>query len=413
MNTKVFFLLLYVNVFLLLNNSFAQKTVVIMGSSTAAGFGASSYQLSWAGKLEASFKTNTTDGIDTTFFNIAISGYNSYQEMPTDYTPPAGRPNPDVARNVTKALSYSPNIVIISLPSNDVGAGYSITETMDNLRLMYNSITASRALCYITTTQPRNDYSVSQRKALLDTKDSINIQFGVFAINFWDDLVTSDGLNMLRDDRRYPTSSVHPNDIGHNFLFGRVRDKSIFIPTPALIKITNFCAEAKDNAINIKWHTELQQPNTLFEIQRSSNGINFNNVGSVNIKNATPFADYSVIDKNPLTGKTFYRIKVTDPTHLLYSTIISISNKSGALKITKMYKDNSSGNLIVTINTENEENALITIYNIMGVRLQQKKEHICTPSTSIVLPINNLAAGQYFLKIITNDNNYLIKAFIK
>ncbi len=223
-----------------------------MGSSTAAGLGESSYQLSWAGRLEASFKTNTTDGIDTTFYNIAIGGYTTYQEMPSSYIPPAARPSPDVAHNVTKALSYSPNIVIMSLPSNDVGAGYSITETMDNLRLMYNSITASGALCYITTTQPRNDYSVLQRKALFDTKDSINIQFGVFAINFWYELVTSDGLNMLRDDRRDPTRAINPNDIGHGFLFGRVRDKNIFILTPLLIKITDFCAEANDNAISIK-----------------------------------------------------------------------------------------------------------------------------------------------------------------
>lgn len=47
----------------------------------------------------------------------------------------------------------------------------------------------------------------------------------------------------------------------------------------------------------------------------------------------------------------------------------------------------------------------------MGVRLQQKKEHICTPSTSILLPINNLTAGQCFLKIITDDNKIFNKNF--
>ena len=209
--------------FLLINNLFAQKKVVIMGSSTAVGSGASSYQLSWAGRLEGSFNQNTTDGIDTTFYNIAASGYNTYQELPSGYTPPMGRPAPDPLYNVTKALSYNPDVVIINLPSNDVGAGFSITETMDNFRLMYSNISASGAKCFITTTQPRNDYSLSQRQALLNMKDSIINQFGFFAVNFWDDLVTSDGLNMLRDDRRDPLRAIHPNDLGHDLRSARPR----------------------------------------------------------------------------------------------------------------------------------------------------------------------------------------------
>lgn len=227
----------------------AQKKVVIMGSSTAAGYGASTYQLSWAGRLESSFNINKTDGTDTVFYNIAVGGYNTYQELPTAYAPPAGRPSPDPLADVTTAMAYHPDIVIINLPSNDVGDGFSITETMDNFRLMYNSITAGGAKCYITTSQPRNDYSVSQRQALLVMKDSILGQFGTFAINFWDDLVTADGMNMLRDDRRNPASQVHPNDTGHNFLFERVSNKNIFGVT-AINSPVNITKMYRENGSN-------------------------------------------------------------------------------------------------------------------------------------------------------------------
>lgn len=398
---------------LFVNNSFAQKKVVIMGSSTAEGLGATSYPLSWAGKLEGYFNTNAGDGIDTTFYNIAAGGYNTYQELPSGYVPPMGRPVSDPLHNVTKALSYNPDVVIINLPSNDVGAGYTITETIDNLIMMYNAITASGALCYITTTQPRNDYSISQRQSLFDTKDAINTQFGVFAINFWDDLVTSDGLNMLRDDRRDPASAIHPNDIGHDFLFGRVRDKNIFSLVALPLKITCFSAQMKNNTISIKWHTELEEPNTLFEIERSANGIDFENAFTLNIPKACLSADYSVIDKNPFQGKNFYRIKVTESAHFLYSNTISVTNKSNALKIMRLYKDNSSGNLIADVSTQKEENVFIAVYNTMGVMMQQKKQHLCISSTRIILPLANLTAGQYFFKISTDENNYSIKAFIK
>ena len=413
MKIKKLLPLLCVIMCLLINNAFAQKKVVIMGSSTAAGFGATSYPLSWAGKLEGYFNTNAGDGIDTTFYNIAAGGYNTYQELPSGYVPPMGRPVSDPLHNVTKALSYNPDIVIINLPSNDVGGGYTITETIDNLIMMYNAITASGALCYITTTQPRNDYSISQRQSLFDTKDAINTQFGVFAINFWDDLVTADGLNMLRDDRRDPASAIHPNDIGHDFLFGRVRDKNIFSLVALPLKITCFSAQMKNNTISIKWHTELEEPNTLFEIERSANGIDFENALSLNIPKACQSADYSVIDKNPFQGKSFYRIKVTESAHFHYSNTISVTNKSNALKIMKLYKDNSSGNLIADVSTQKEENVFIAVYNTMGVMMQQKKQHLCISSTKIILPLANLTAGQYFFKISTDENNYSIKAFIK
>ena len=399
--------------FLLINNLFAQKRVVIMGSSTAVGSGASSYQLSWAGRLEKSFNINTTDGIDTSFFNIAIGGYSTYNEMPTGFIPPAGRPAPDPFCNVTKALSYNPDVVIINLPSNDVGAGFSIKETMDNFRLMYNSITSSGAKCYITTSQPRNDYSLLQRQALLNMKDSVINQCGFFAINFWDDLVTSDGLNMLRDDRRDPASAVHPNDTGHDFLFGRVRDKNIFGVIVLPVKLTRFSALIKNNAASICWHTEQQEANTIFNVERSANGKDFETAFTFSVTQGRQSADYTGIDKNTLPGKSFYRIKVSEPLHSFYSNTIIVINKSSMLNICKLYKDNGSGNLIADINTQKNENVLITIYNTAGAVMQQKKQYITMSSARVILPVGNLAAGQYFFKISTDDNNAVIKAFIK
>ncbi|MDN3654146.1 SGNH/GDSL hydrolase family protein [Ferruginibacter paludis] len=297
----------------------AQKKVVIMGSSTAAGFGSSTYQLSWAGRLEESYNINKMDGEDTVFYNLAVGGYNTYQELPAGYTQPAGRPSPDPLADVTKALGFHPDIVIINLPSNDVGAGFSLTETMCNFRLMYNTVTAAGAKCYITTTQPRNDYNIAQRQALLVMKDSILGEFGNFAINFWDDLVTGDGLNMLREDRRSPGGLVHPNDTGHNYLFKRVKDSNIFDAT------------------------------------------------SVN----------------------------------------------SLINITKMYRENSGDNLIAEISLIGNQNVLMTIYNIAGILMQQKKWYLPQPSERMIVPIAALPIGIYFFKLSTGNSTAAIKAFIK
>src|SRR5450432_436838 len=157
MRKKLIFLLLVIVFQSLTLVLQAQKRLVIMGSSTAAGTGASSYANSWAGKIEAYFKQNMSDGLDTITTNIAVGGYNTYREMPTSFVPPPNRPfYPDPAANVTRALSFNPDVVIINLPTNDITAGIPPNEMMSNLRLMYAAITATGAKCFITTTQPRS-----------------------------------------------------------------------------------------------------------------------------------------------------------------------------------------------------------------------------------------------------------------
>src|SRR5438309_5222513 len=58
--TALFFCLL------LSAQALAQKKIVILGSSTAAGNGASTYDSSWARRLYFEFNKNTSDGVDTT-----------------------------------------------------------------------------------------------------------------------------------------------------------------------------------------------------------------------------------------------------------------------------------------------------------------------------------------------------------
>src|SRR5436305_14995707 len=107
---------------LLSAQALAQKKIVILGSSTAAGNGASTYDSSWARRLYFEFNKNTSDGVDTIIVNLAYPGFVTYQAMPTDFVLPANRVScpQDTARNVTTALSLSTDIIIIRISSNDV-----------------------------------------------------------------------------------------------------------------------------------------------------------------------------------------------------------------------------------------------------------------------------------------------------
>jgi lysophospholipase L1-like esterase len=410
---KYKFIVLLFSGFLYLNCGLAQMKVVIMGSSTAYGTGASVYDSSWVGRTTAFLNQNTTDGLDTLVYNIAAPAYTTYQEMPNDFTPPPGRPLPDEFYNITKALSYDPDIVIINLPSNDLSYGYAKSETMSNFRLMYSAVCASGARCYITTPQPRNDFDDAQRDSLFSLVDSVTNAFGAYAVNFWDCLVTTDGQHMLKDELRATGSSIHVNNMGHQLLFGIIRDGYIFsFGGPLPILLTNFQAELRNNAVLVKWHVDQQEANTNFEVQRSADGRNFETAFSRFVPESRQSANYTGTDIHPLPGKSFYRIKVATPARQFYSGIVSVLNKEVGLDITKLYVATSS-NLMAEINVQKSQSVSFTIINVAGAVLLQQKEYVQFPSSMVSLRIGNLAGGQYYLRAETPDRKVIVRGFTK
>ena len=393
------------------NDVYSQKKVVIMGSSTAWGSDASPGQ-AWAQKITAHFRKNLSDGQDTVFYNIAEFGYNTYHEMPTGYTPPVNRPNPDPDHNVTKALSYSPDIVIINLPNNDVAnlSNYNKKETMDNFRTMNALITASGAKCFFATPQPRNDLGTTSRQWLRDLVDSVNLNFGAFAINFWDDLVATD--NYAKPEVLAGISLYHLNDVGHNYLFLRVRDKDIFNVTAVVVpvKLKDFKASIRNSKVEITWNVELEETTTSYQVERSQNGIDFSTIYSLNGKASKAPVNYLWTDEQPLAGKSFYRLKITENNSARYSRVISVVN-SGQWAVKKVYSSNHQ-QLVAELNVSESQVLQVNVHNYSGSLVQKQSVPVSSSNQKITIPIENLSSGQYLLTIMGNGNQYS-QAFFK
>lgn len=388
----------------------AQKKLVIMGSSTAQGTGATVYDSSWAGRITNYYNQNNLDGQDTTVTNIAIGGYTSYSEMPTGFIPPPYRPSPDPNYNVTKALSYNPDVIIINLPSNDMASGFSKIEFMDNLRIMYQTITSAGVKCYISTSQPRNDLGDNWRDSLRTLVDSINNNFGIYSVNFWVDVATTDGLNHIKPEVSYG-DQIHLNNLGHNYLYIRVRDKQIFLNVSLPLILTDFRAYLQNNTVVINWRTEREESNTFFDIQRSSDGLNFESIYRQVALQSNQGNFYSWTDTHSLVGRIFYRLKLTENNKVTYSKTVSVINKINVISIDKVYKNNPTS-LTAVITVQKSQEILTSILNMSGQVIQRGSEYITAPSKIISLPIEKLPAGQYLLRI-DGSGSFFIRPFNK
>ena len=196
-------------------------TVVVLGSSTAFGTGATTYDSSWVGKFTAYLSRKNSQNI---VYNLGIPGFTTYQNLcPTDFVPPANRPSPNSSFNITAALDLHPDAIIINMPSNDAANGYTVAEQQDNFERTMHLADSANVPVWVTTTQPRNNMTAAQIANLIAMRDWINSRFANKAVDFWTTVANGDGSIVTF----YDFDDVHMNNAGHNLFYNRMKAETI------------------------------------------------------------------------------------------------------------------------------------------------------------------------------------------
>lgn len=202
--------------------------IVVLGSSTAAGTGPSSPDSTWVNRYRRHVQQLNPANLVT---NLAVGGFTTYRIMPTGYTPPSGRPSPDVTHNISQALSLNPDAILINMPSNDVSSGFTVAEQLHNFDTIIDLATLAGVPVWVTTTQPKNYSNPAQIAQQIAVRDSLFARYGSHTIDFWTTIATPGGtIDPLYDSG----DGTHLNNAAHGILASRVIAKaildSLFVP---------------------------------------------------------------------------------------------------------------------------------------------------------------------------------------
>ncbi|NQW94747.1 MAG: SGNH/GDSL hydrolase family protein [Polaromonas sp.] len=183
-------------------------TWVVMGSSTAAGTGASAGQ-SWAALLQTSVQ-----GKGIQIINIAKGGSTTYQGLSTTVAPTPNRPLPDPSANIDQALSRHPSLILVAYPTNDTAIGYTVEETVANLLAIRRQALTNSTAVVVVSTQPRNlsEFQLSQLP-LIDVQ--LSTAAGACFVDVRTRLADVNGQFAPQYDSG---DGVHPNDAGHRLI---------------------------------------------------------------------------------------------------------------------------------------------------------------------------------------------------
>ncbi len=184
------------------------------------------------------------------------------------------------------------------------------------------------------------------------------------------------------------------------------------------IELLYFNASLTDEkTVALNWATELEINNELFTIERSIDGVEFEEVFNVaGAGNSVQTLYYTATDLNPLEGVSYYRLKQTDFDGAFeYSDLVTVNNVAETVIDINIYPNPVTESTFIidlgsgTFNANDDVMGTARVINMLGEMITMQTVS-STGSSKVTLP-ENLSKGIYILQLEIN-NNVTTKRFV-
>lgn len=175
------------------------------------------------------------------------------------------------------------------------------------------------------------------------------------------------------------------------------------------VELTSFTAQSSNNSVELKWSTATETNNKGFEIQRSTDKVNFKEIAFIpGNGSTTKIHQYSYKDNSVSSGTYYYRLKQLDFNgSFKYSNITEVKySLPTKFAISQNYPNPFNPSTSINFELPVESNVVIDLYNILGMKIMtltngeyQSGQH------QISFNASNLASGTYIYTIRASGKN--------
>jgi len=226
-------------------------------------------------------------------------------------------------------------------------------------------------------------YQLPKTKSLI-AGDTVHIHFDIDA-----SLMPRDEYNLYL--------AVNENAIQpEQFLFNNYLYKYIYFKTNQIVpvRLLNFTAKANGYGTDVTWQVADEINVAIYQVEHSTNAIDFKQIGSVEAKGASNYLFYH---NNPIAGKNYYRLKsINNDGSFAYSTIRLVNFVKDI--IVNVYPNPVQKLLNISVQNNNNKTAQIKLYNSFGQLLFTENFSVNTQ-----VDMSKYAAGIYLLNVFDGE----------
>jgi hypothetical protein len=178
------------------------------------------------------------------------------------------------------------------------------------------------------------------------------------------------------------------------------------------VELLYFTGEAQAEDVLLKWETASENNNSHFEIEHSTDGLEFVEIGSVRGAGTTTEQKYyDFLDEAPVTGENYYRLRQVDfDGNFEYSNIVVVvfgendENTTDNSILQVVAFPNPTVN-ILNVKTEGGNIENIKIINSLGQVVFEQQN--LTDKDLHQINVENLPSGTYYLQVNSGEKSIL------
>jgi hypothetical protein len=182
------------------------------------------------------------------------------------------------------------------------------------------------------------------------------------------------------------------------------------------VTVRSFNAEENDGAGYIRWSVENEIGTNNYIVERSTNGIDFNDRGTVTALNNAALNSY--LYKDALTDVTatavYYRLRIQSNSGTIkYSSIVKIQRNAGIKKSISITANPINESSQLKITTDVNANAGLSIYGTNGQLVYKTERKVYTGVNNVSLNmLTTLNKGVYVISVIINGEKFNTKVVL-
>ncbi|MFK7948609.1 MAG: fibronectin type III domain-containing protein [Saprospiraceae bacterium] len=178
------------------------------------------------------------------------------------------------------------------------------------------------------------------------------------------------------------------------------------------VEMTTFTAQEEGKTNVLAWETATEENNAYFDVQRSTNGVDFETIGQVE-GNGTivNVSNYNFVDETPATVSYYRLLQVDFDGNSENSRIVIVKRKGGNNSVA-LYPVPVQDRLTVQYSATANEEMTITVTDVTGRTVVTKAVTAIQGENQFKVDLNNLPSGSYFVRLQSDTNN-IIRTIIK
>ncbi len=178
---------------------------------------------------------------------------------------------------------------------------------------------------------------------------------------------------------------------------------------------SNFNYKLFGNNIQLMWSTQTETNSSYFEIQKSTDGINFSTIANLVASNNSAIQkNYQFIDKFNANELIYYRIKQVDKDgkEQFVCKTLKVNGLSKVESFSTVYPNPANNQITVDILKMYSGKTEVQIVNAVGQIVSSKIFNLQNANTQLKMDVSKLAAGIFTMRIIST-NEVVTKQFTK